>query len=130
MTLRIRILLTILLFTLGLMAVTVFTPGAAAQTPENSAQLATAPSPTGTLVFQTAAGGDIYVVDYATPAGPVTNPRLLTQGMDPALSPDGQQVAFTRWETSQDGALGSVWLINLDGTQERVIHEYILNLIL
>jgi Tol biopolymer transport system component len=47
--------------------------------------------------------------------------------MDPAISPDGQQVAFTRWETSQDGALGSVWLINVDGTQERVIHEYILN---
>lgn len=78
--------------------------------------------PTGTLVFQTGAGGAIYAVN---PDG--TDLRYLTTGMDPALSPDGQRLAFTRWETSQDGALGSVWLINLDGSGERVIHEYVLN---
>jgi Tol biopolymer transport system component len=47
--------------------------------------------------------------------------------MDPALSPDGQWVAFTRWETSQDGALGSVWVINIDGSGERVIHNNVYN---
>ncbi len=86
------------------------------------AQDSPSPPPTGTLVFQTGAGGAIYAVN---PDG--TDLRYLTTGMDPALSPDGQRLAFTRWETSQDGALGSVWLINLDGSGERVIHEYVLN---
>jgi Tol biopolymer transport system component len=75
-----------------------------------------------TLVFQTATGGPIYAIN---PDG--TNLRYLTNGMDPAISPDGQWVAFTRWATSQDGALGNLWLINVDGTGERVIHEYVLN---
>jgi len=39
--------------------------------------------------------------------------------MDPALSPDGQQVAFTHREDTQYGALGSRWLINSDGSGER-----------
>lgn len=76
----------------------------------------------GTIVFQTASGGPIYAVN---PDG--TNLRYLSSGMDPAISPDGQQVAFTRWETSQDGALGSLWLININGAGERVIHEYVYN---
>jgi Tol biopolymer transport system component len=41
--------------------------------------------------------------------------RRLTHGIDPVLSPDGQRVAFTRWE----GETGSLWLINVDGTHER-----------
>jgi Tol biopolymer transport system component len=79
-------------------------------------------SPASTIVFQTASGGPIYAVN---PDG--TNLRYLTSGMDPALSPDGQWVAFTRWETSQDGALGSLWVINIDGSGERVIHENVYN---
>ncbi len=77
---------------------------------------------THTLVFQTSIGGAIYAVN---PDG--TNLRYLTHGIDPILSPDGQQVAFTRWETSQDTALGQVWVINIDGTGERVIHDDIRN---
>jgi Tol biopolymer transport system component len=76
----------------------------------------------GILVFQTASGGPIYAINEDG-----TNLRYLTSGIDPALSPDGQVVAFTRWETSQDGALGSVWLINVDGSGERVIHENLYN---
>lgn len=91
-------------------------------TSNDNSQLAIDNAPSGTLVFQTGAGGAIYAVN---PDG--TNLRYLTTGMDPALSPDGQTVAFTRWETSQDGALGNVWLINLDGSNERVIHEYVYN---
>ncbi len=69
-----------------------------------------------TLIFQTATGGPIYAIN---PDG--SNLRYLTTGLDPILSPDGQQVAFTRWSTSQGGALGNLWLINLDGSNERLI---------
>ena len=75
-----------------------------------------------TLVFQTATGGDIYAINSDG-----SNLRYLASGLDPAISPDGQQVAFARWETSQDGSLGSVSVVNIDGTGERVIHENIFN---
>ncbi len=91
-------------------------------TTADNAPAATGGSHTGTLVFQTAAGGNIYAVNADG-----SHLRYLTSGMDPALSPDGQTVAFTRWETSQDGALGSVWLINTDGSGERLIHENVFN---
>jgi len=64
------------------------------------------------LVFQTSNGGDIMI---ANPDG--TGLRRLTQGIDPALAPDGQTVAFTRW-TGEDGSL---WLIDVDGDHERAI---------
>jgi uncharacterized protein YraI len=70
----------------------------------------------GTIVFQTVSGGPIYAINADG-----TNLRYLTMGIDPALSPDGRQVAFTRWEDSQHGALGSLWVINVDGSGERVI---------
>lgn len=77
---------------------------------------------TGRLVFQTANNGPIYIINEDG-----TGLRYLTTGMYPVLSPDGQWVAFTRWETSQDGALGSVWVINIDGSGERVVHENVYN---
>ncbi len=79
-------------------------------------------SPSGTIVFQTHAGGDIYAIN-----GDGTNLRYLTTGMDPAVSPNGRQVAFTRWEGDRDGVYGNIWLINIDGTGERLIHEQVLN---
>ena len=45
----------------------------------------------GRLVFQDRNGGTIYVYDLATGAV-----RQLTGGIDPAVSPDGSTVAFTR----------------------------------
>lgn len=69
-------------------------------------------NPNPHLVFQLASGGEIMVIN---PDG--TGLRRLTSGLDPALSPDGQRVAFTRWQ----GESGSLWTINLDGTQERQI---------
>ena len=50
------------------------------------------------------------------------NLRYLTTGMDPALSPDGKQVAFTRWDGQDNGVSGSLWVINVDGTGERQVH--------
>jgi dipeptidyl aminopeptidase/acylaminoacyl peptidase len=81
-------------------------PGAAAQ----GAAVA------GTLVIQTASGGPIYVADVA-----VGNLRYLTTGIDPALSPDGQSVVFTRWDSPALGTLGDLWVINVDGSGERHI---------
>jgi dipeptidyl aminopeptidase/acylaminoacyl peptidase len=70
----------------------------------------------GVIVFQTSSGGEIYAVN---PDG--TNLRYLTTGMDPALSPDGRSVAFTRWSNSNTGEPGSLWTINVDGTGARLI---------
>jgi TolB protein len=95
------------LLTALLVAGTLLAPGAAADGGVAEA---------GTIVFQTVSGGDIYVVD--ADGG---NLRYLTTGIDPALSPDGQQVAFTRWDDTQHGAFGSLWLINVDGGGERAI---------
>jgi Tol biopolymer transport system component len=64
-------------------------------------------------VFQVSSGGSIYAANADG-----TGIRRLTSGIDPALSPDGKQVAFTRWEDSSSGARGSLWLINSDGTGE------------
>jgi dipeptidyl aminopeptidase/acylaminoacyl peptidase len=82
----------------------------------------TAPPPTtqtnlgGTIVFQTSSGGPIYAVNVNG-----GNLRYLTTGLDPALSPDGHWVAFTRWDSPGFAALGSVWVINVDGSGERMI---------
>jgi len=64
------------------------------------------------LVFQRASGGDIMVIN---PDG--SGLHRLTSGIDPALSPDGQTVALTRWQ----GETGSLWVINLDGSNERQV---------
>lgn len=65
----------------------------------------------GNLVFQTSFGGPIYL--YALGSGQL---RQLTSGFDPALSPDGRQVVFTR-----DGGANGVYLINSDGSNEHKI---------
>ena len=65
----------------------------------------------GTLVFASDNGGAIYVYDLASGAL-----RQLTSGYDPAISPDGSQVAFTR-----DGGESGLYLINIDGSNERKI---------
>jgi len=68
----------------------------------------------GKLIFMTGSGGDLYRID-ANGRGL----RQLTSGViDPVVSPDGQQVAFTRWDGAEFGAL---YTINIDGTNERAI---------
>ncbi len=79
-----------------------------------SAPALPAPSgpPSGQLVFQTASGGNIMLINADG-----TGLHYLTNGIDPALSPDGKMVAFTRWA----GDTGTLWVINVDGTDERAV---------
>src|SRR5512133_172985 len=60
----------------------------------------------GTIVFQSASGGPIYAINADG-----TNVRHLTDGIDPAISPDGRWVAFTRWDGQSIGVSGSLWVI-------------------
>jgi dipeptidyl aminopeptidase/acylaminoacyl peptidase len=99
----------------GLVASLMILPGSASVA---SAAAADAAARKGTIVFQTNSGGTIYAV---SPDG--TNLRTLTTGMDPALSPDGRVVAFTRWSNSNPGEPGSLWTINVDGAGERLISK-------
>lgn len=84
-------------------------PAATQTTAAVSASPATGLS--GTLVFQTSPGGTIYAYNLSTG-------RLwqLTSGFDPAISPDGQTVAFVR-TAGENG----IYLINIDGSNERLI---------
>jgi dipeptidyl aminopeptidase/acylaminoacyl peptidase len=89
-------------------------PAQAAQTVPAAA--GAQPASGGTIVFQVASGGPIYAVNANG-----TGLRQLTSGIDPALSPDGRTVAFTRWDSSTTGTPGSLWVINTDGSGERAI---------
>jgi uncharacterized protein YgiM (DUF1202 family) len=74
------------------------------------------PTPNPHIVFQRSSGGDIMVIK---PDG--RGLHRLTSGLDPVLSPDGQTVAFTRWE----GESGSLWLIGIDGSHKRPVLGFI-----
>ncbi|GAB4432633.1 MAG: hypothetical protein Kow0031_14040 [Anaerolineae bacterium] len=63
----------------------------------------------GKLVFQARNGGDIYVINTDG-----TGLRRVTHGLDPQLSPDGTQIAFTRWDPRFE-----LFTINVDGSNER-----------
>jgi TolB protein len=97
-------------------AATPFTPAISPATLSTPAVSGTG----GTIVFQIVSGGPIYAVEADG-----SNLGYLTTGMDPTLSPDGQWVAFTRWDDTQNGALGSLWIIDVHGGGERAILGYI-----
>ena len=78
----------------------------------NSSAGASVRNPQSLLVFQLSSGGDIMIANAGG-----SGLRRLTRGIDPVLSPDGQRVAFTRW----DGTDGSLWVIGVDGSDERQV---------
>jgi len=69
------------------------------------------PEFTGKLVFQVCNGCDIYVIN-ADGSGL----RRLTDGMDPAWSPDGKKVAFARWRDPR-----GIYVIDEDGSNETLL---------
>jgi TolB protein len=71
------------------------------------------PTPTpglqGKLVFQRCSGCEIYVINADG-----TGLQQLTDGLDPAWSPDGKRVAFARWRKPSPG----IYVIDQDGKNE------------
>jgi Tol biopolymer transport system component len=65
----------------------------------------------GQIVFQVRSGGDIYRIN-ADGSGL----QRLTDGLDPAWSPDGTRIALTRWRTPW-----GVYLVPADGSSEERI---------
>lgn len=89
-------------------------PATAAMTTATTAPAVQRTGPTGLsgkLVIQSSWGGTFHLYNLAT--GEL---RPLAGGMDPAISPDGSQVAFSRI-----GNDNGIYLINIDGSNERKI---------
>jgi Tol biopolymer transport system component len=62
----------------------------------------------------TRSGGDLYVINANG-----TNLHHLASGViDPVVSPNGSQVAFTRWDGAE---VGTLYTLNLDTGEERVV---------
>lgn len=93
-------------------ALTLFTDLAALPMAEGwTPAAAPAAAPAGHILFQTRNGGDIYII-AATGQGL----RRLTTGFEPAFSPDGSRIAFTRWEEPR-----GLWIMNRDGSEARLL---------
>ena len=75
------------------------------------------PIPIGTLpghlLFEDSSGGNIYSVN-----GDGSNLKRVTTGLDPGYSPDGKQIAFTRWSNP-----AGLFIANADGTNEQAIYS-------
>ncbi len=106
-----------LLGTLGAAPAALASSSTATNQSTAAANAASAKGTSGSVIgFQVSSGGAIYAMN---PDG--SNLRYLTNGMDPALSPDAKQVAFTRWDGQNNGVTGSLWVINIDGTGLRQV---------
>ena len=86
-------------------------------TPTPTIPFAVTRVPTGTIqgkiIFQQATGGVIYTVN-----GDGTNLTVISAGLEPAWSPDGNQIAFARWDTVYPG----LYIANADGSNTQLIY--------
>ncbi len=89
-------------------AMLVYPAGASATGTETATELS------GTMVFQTTYGGTFYTIDADG-----TNLQPITNGIDPVWSPNGEQIAFVRWEE-----LRGVWVADIEtGSEWRVFDD-------
>jgi hypothetical protein len=89
------------------------TPTPAAQ-PVPSKKETTPAKLTGKLVFQTTYGGPFYTINVDG-----SGLQRITNGIDPIWSPDGQQIAFVRWEDPR-----GVWVVNADGSNAHRVFDW------
>ncbi len=98
-------------------AVTLYPPATPVPSPTLFVPITVTPVPTSTVqgkfVFETATGGDIYTVN-----GDGSNLTRVSNGIDPAWSPDGTQITFARWGATNPG----LYIANADGSNEQVIY--------
>jgi hypothetical protein len=73
------------------------------------------PEFTGKLAFHVCNGCDIYVINADG-----TGLRRLTDGMEPAWSPDGKKVAFGRWRDPR-----GIYVIDEDGSNETLVFGWV-----
>jgi len=86
-------------------------------TPKRSSGTAPrSPGLDGRLVFQVSSGGNIYVIN-ADGSGL----QRLTDGLDPAWSPDGTQIAVTRWRHPWGVYLIDVGGVDAANSEERAV---------
>jgi TolB protein len=69
----------------------------------------------GKLAFQTSSGGDIYTINADG-----TNLQRVTDGVDPAWSPDGEQIALTRWREPR-----GVWAVSPNSTGAAAAEQHL-----
>lgn len=96
------------------------TPTPKAEPGRAQPRVAAPSNPTGKLLFQTTFGGPFYVVNVDGNGQGSPGLRRITDGVDAIWSPDGQQIAFTRWREPR-----GVWVINADGSGERRVFDWI-----
>jgi hypothetical protein len=65
----------------------------------------------GKMAFMTSVGSQIYLINAD---GSDLRPVGDVAGMDPALSPDGTQIAYARWVDPR-----GIWVANVDGSDQR-----------
>ena len=76
------------------------------------------------LVFMNHSGGELYRINLdgtgLKPLAGLENKNITMNGgvIDPMVSPNGQQVAFTRWDGANFGAL---YIAQVDGSRERLV---------
>ncbi len=89
-------------------------PPVEAPEPINPA-LSAASAKEGMLAIQLASGGQIVTL-----AADGSGLKTATHGIDPSLSPDGAQLAFTRWEGGEAGN-GTLWVKDLATGSEQAV---------
>jgi TolB protein len=68
----------------------------------------------GKMAFMTSVGSQIYLINAD---GSNLHPVGDVAGIDPALSPDGTQIAYARWVDPR-----GIWVANIDGSDQRHYH--------